>query len=472
METIKTNTIVKKIILYFVGNFSSKVVMVLLIPIYAFFITPSDLGSFDYAQTIMNILAPIIFLDIWDAILKFSISKKEINHRNVFTTLLLYVFTTLILALGFTFSLYNLGHFNVNYFGLIVFMIVTYALAQIWQYSARAVQNSIIYVISGIVGSIICLLLVLIFVVWMKMGLIGLYLSYTISQLCIVLIIEIKIQLCGYFSIKYFDFGLLREMLKFSAPMMLNIISLWLISGLSKVIVTNFLGTSANGLYSFANKFAVLVTTFGSIIAMALIEEAYDTDDLNKYTKKFTYIIQQLFKFYFSVVIVAIPLIQIIFELFLVNTDYYTSVYLIPLFLLYAVFTNVATNFGSAFQVTDKTNYIFTTTILGAVVSVSGSLILLNYIGLYGIIFGQLTGGLVMMLARAFFAYKLTGLNIKWIPIIIPSVYVITLSLIRNQIIMFILLIANCIFVMLRNKNEIMNIIKMIQKKCSRRIAC
>ena len=54
--------LLKKTGLYFIGNLASKMMVALLIPIYAFFVKSEELGYFDYTQTIMNILIPIIFL--------------------------------------------------------------------------------------------------------------------------------------------------------------------------------------------------------------------------------------------------------------------------------------------------------------------------------------------------------------------------------------------------------------------------
>lgn len=63
--------LIKKTGLYFIGNLSSKILTFVLVPIYAFYIKSEELGEFDYAQTIMNIIVPICFVAIWEAILKF-----------------------------------------------------------------------------------------------------------------------------------------------------------------------------------------------------------------------------------------------------------------------------------------------------------------------------------------------------------------------------------------------------------------
>ena len=65
--------LLKKIGLYFIGNLASKILSAILIPIYAFYVSSSDLGIFDYSQTLMQIIVPIVYFSIWEAILKYVI---------------------------------------------------------------------------------------------------------------------------------------------------------------------------------------------------------------------------------------------------------------------------------------------------------------------------------------------------------------------------------------------------------------
>lgn len=72
----------KKVGIYFIGMLSSKVLSVLLIPIYAFYVSADVLGYYDYTLTIMSILIPCIYIAIWEAVLRFILSEKdEIEKR-------------------------------------------------------------------------------------------------------------------------------------------------------------------------------------------------------------------------------------------------------------------------------------------------------------------------------------------------------------------------------------------------------
>ncbi len=68
------------------GNFSSKLFGMIIIPIYAKYLTASDLGTFDFQQTIGNLLMPITALAIWEAILRFGLNQSERKTNEVITT--------------------------------------------------------------------------------------------------------------------------------------------------------------------------------------------------------------------------------------------------------------------------------------------------------------------------------------------------------------------------------------------------
>jgi len=464
---MENKSIIKKSAMYFIGIFSSRVLSALLIPFYAFYVATDELGYFDYTQTLMNILIPVAFLAIWEAVLKYVIGETEDhNKRIMITTLNTFIFGMVLVIMAAAYVLHILTKGSIDSLHFIVLMMVTHAVAQIWQYYARALSLNKLYVIAGVIGSICNFVMNLLLIAVLKLGLKGLFLSYILSQASIFFVIEFKIQSIRKYSFRYFRFSMLKRMVSFSAPLVLNLISIWLISGANRVIISNTLGVGQNGLYSFANRFAIIITMLGSIISMALIEEAYTLNDLKEYAESFSRIIQNLFKVYFSLIVLAIPSIQLLYHFFQ-STDFYQSANYVFLLLLNALFSTISTNFGSAFQVTNKTHYVFITTLIGAGVSIGGSLVLLHYFGIYGILAAQLAGSIAMMAARAAYAYKLTGLKVKWSPVVLWFAYSVLLGLLSSRSNIFVLLgliTVNLVSILAANKGEICKIAYSLKK--------
>ena len=120
--------IIKKSAIYLVGNFSSKILMAIIIPIYAFYVQSSDLGYFDYSQTIMYIAVPIAFFSVWEAILKFTIDDKYQKSDIINSAILLSIGACSLITVG---VLVADLIFDIQHLAYIALMFVTYGLVQI-----------------------------------------------------------------------------------------------------------------------------------------------------------------------------------------------------------------------------------------------------------------------------------------------------------------------------------------------------
>ena len=407
------NQFIKKTSIYFIGTLSTKMISVVLVPIYAYFVAVNDLSEYDYFATIASTLSPIAFAAIWEAILKFGI-KNEKDQQSIFSTTVAFtVGISLICIITYPLVALCIGK-SIGVFCVLLF-IVAQGVALIWQFSARALQENRRYVIASIVGSCVLIITDIVLIIFRKLDFWGLSISYILSQFSIAIVIETKIHLLRQFKISCISKKILKQMLSFSLPLVVNNVSLWLYSSGSRVIIKNYIGITENGLYAFASKFSLLISLVSTVISMAIIEEAYSYDTLEEYRDKISSLISIISKAYFGIIALAIPAIYILYSIAFKSTGYYASVDYIFLLLLGALFTALSNNFGSAFQVTDNTKYIFLTTLAGAGVALSLSFALNKPFGVYGVLIGNAVGPLVMMLIRAIYAKRTTGLTINWL---------------------------------------------------------
>ena len=462
--SINKKRILKKSFIYFIGNFSSKLLSTLLLPIYAFFINVSDLGMYDYVQSVLYIVYPVILLVIWESILKYLLQANEHERNNIESTVVTFVGVIIGTLIFIAVCLeYFLRSIDLIWY---LAMLIAISLCFVWQYFARGLADNKIYVVAGIIGSASFVGLNILFNVIFKCELWGLYASFAISQFLIFLTIEIKLKILRRYSIKKYNASLLKEMLLFSSPLVINNISVWLLNSANKILITTKISAEANGLYSFAGRMTIIITFFGAILSMTLIEEAYIMRDLTEYSRKFSIIIQKIFKIYLSITIISIPAIKLLY-LFFKNTVYYVSYKYVFLLFLGSIFCAIGNNFGSAFQVTNRTKYIFITTLVGGIITVGGALLLCDAIGIYGVLFSYVLGSLALMLSRAAFAYKLTGLSINWLPVSLLLVYVVFVGflLYNDNIVVDILsFIFNSMFIFAINFKDISFIFRKLNK--------
>ena len=90
---------VKKTLIYLAGNFSSKIFGMLIIPIYATYLTASQLGNYDYQITIAWMLNPIILLALWEAVLRFGLNAEENELKQVLSTVAIITSGTMFFSL-------------------------------------------------------------------------------------------------------------------------------------------------------------------------------------------------------------------------------------------------------------------------------------------------------------------------------------------------------------------------------------
>ena len=461
------NSIIKKTGIYFIGNFSSKILMAIIIPIYAFYVTSEDLGNFDYAQTLMSIFVPIAFLSVWDAVLKYSIDKKY-NEKEIINNVLVLTGIATIIVWVISFVLCKIG--RLEHFASILLMFLCYGYGQIWQYFARGLGKTKLYVFSGITSTIVNFTLISICVIWLKMGLSGLYIAYIASQLSIVMVIEGKLGLLRQCNFKDCKKKIIIEMICFSAPLTLNTISSWLFNGFSRFIITNKLGAFENGLYAFSNKFAIVITMFGSVITMAVIEEAIISKNNKVDGIKESKSAEELYIAILSLAIIAMPAIALFYE-FISSSEYYSSIVYVPLLLLYAVFSTLASNIGAQFQALEKTQYQFITTIIGSGACAVVSICLIDRYGIYCVVVSQVIGALLMVISRYNLVNKYMAYKFNIPKMIFVTVIYLGLSYICtrcNLTLDIIVLLVSLVLCFMLNKKMLINLFSTVINKLKR----
>ena len=72
-------------IIFAIGSFSSKILVLLLLPIYTSALTKAELGIADLVMQIANFIIPVASLSIADAVIRFGLDKKN-DKSEIFST--------------------------------------------------------------------------------------------------------------------------------------------------------------------------------------------------------------------------------------------------------------------------------------------------------------------------------------------------------------------------------------------------
>ena len=308
-----TSKFIKTSFIYMVGQILVKIISFLLLPIFTSMLSPSDYGYFDVTVATMNVITPIIFLEIPTAFLRFVYDYSlEEDKNKVVTNTFFITFISLLLYLN-TFIVLGFVK-DIKYLPIICFYGISIAINNIYQFLSRGFHHNKTYMLSGVINGLIYASSNILFIVIFKLGIVSLFMSAIIANFIQVFIIELKIRGIKRFNKIYIDYKLIKSMLKFSSPLVVNSISVWCATSLSRIIIASKLGVSTNGYIAIADKFLVAVSMFSSIVALSWQETAFamkSSDDNN--TGKYSLALNMYIKALGCGVLMLIPLTYILF---------------------------------------------------------------------------------------------------------------------------------------------------------------
>lgn len=284
------SSLTKKSIVYGIGNIGTLAINFFLIPLYTFYLTEEDLGLFDLLASTLVIASPLFFANIELSVLRWILANKE-------TLLIKKVLSNaiVIIAVGlsvFSLLFYVIGQFfEITFFNLIYLYFVSNFIYILFKQILRAVYSSWHYVLTELVYVSIILGCFLSFGAEYQLK--AIFISYGIASLSLV----VYLHFLGFY--RNIDFGLVNlkfsgELIRYSFPLSLNAISLWLNNQSNKYIIAMYLTLAANGIYAVAFKFAYVIQILNRIFYMSFQDkmysiyhkkpERYFSDTLKKYT--------------------------------------------------------------------------------------------------------------------------------------------------------------------------------------------
>lgn len=400
----------KNTLIYGIGNIGSKILAYIMVLVYSHYISSEDLGYYDLILTTLSMFAPIISAQIQDAVYRYIIENK-VNNKKIISSAISFLFLTTFFS-EIAFLIFS-AIFKLKYklwISLYIFSLTFYSL---FQEILRGLKKNKIYAAIGIINSILMLVIEMICLIGFNLGVISLLAGNVISMLiCIIIVVFTQNELNEVFKFN-FDTNILKQLLKYSLPLVPNTICWWIVNSSDRYIILLFLGTSANGIYAISNKFPTILTTITSIFHLAWQETALSEYNTDKRDILFSSIFKKYFKLLFSMCLCAIPLTQIVIELF-VGPSYKTAWLYSGFLFLGASFSALSNFLGLGYQISKETNRSILTTIIAAVINLIVNVLFINYIGLFAASFSTFFAYLFLFIIRLKHTKRYFNLKIEW----------------------------------------------------------
>lgn len=395
--------------IFAIGNLGSKLITFFLLPLYTMKLSKSEFGITDLAQTTIQLILPIITLSIYDAVLRFCMDKEEDNTAILSEGFLITLFSSIVMLLSCLILNY---FFYIPYLFYICLLTIVQSFQTLFSQYIKAIGQVKEFAINGIILSFFTALFSIIFLYFFDFKIVGFFSALVISNIFSCIYLVVKGSIFFDIRIKKNRKSNLKKMLSFSVPLIPNSIAWWLTNAVNRYFILYFLGTIANGIFAVANKIPMLLSVLNSIFfqawQMSAIEEYNSKNVKFFYSRTFSIYSQFLFVSTSLILIILKPLIAL-----MVESSYYEAWKYVPLLLLTVLYSSFSGFFGQNYIAAKNTFGIFTTTVVGSLINISGNLLLTAHLGLYGVGLSSAISFFILWIIRIISTKKFVSVDIN-----------------------------------------------------------
>ena len=425
-----------------IGSFSSKILVILLIPIYTNALSKGELGVTDVLTQIANWAIPIASVTIAEAVIRFGLDKAY-DKKGVFTigNIVCLAGLGVFAVIVFVVTLTGVAEKYLGNYGLLLYLyIFMSSMKTLYSTYVRAIEKVKLFAVNGIVTTLFTLLFnVLFFMVFPKdhafFGIGGVFaspvakylLAIILSDFISIVFLIFAARLWEHFDRASWNGDLLRTMLQYSVPLIPAQL-LWLITNSSDTFMTtSIMGENANGVLSAAYKIPNIVATvylmFGQAWNMSAITENDSKDRDEFYSKVFDFNQSLIYILAGGCLLVIQPLTNI-----WIGEEFHDCINYSPILIYSTVFSCFTTFMGSIYIATKKSKRSLFTSFISGVVNVGLNLLLIPRIGLYAPAISTVAAYFTVFIVRAFDSRALIPFRINWRKLIVNNILLVLMT--------------------------------------------
>ena len=421
----KKKELAKNTIIIFAGKVCTQLISFLLLPLYTSYLVTEEYGFVDLITTYVTLIVPIITMELEMSVFRYLVDcRKDKNEtKRVYSNNFIILLASLaVFIVGY---LIVTCFWKFDYRFLILFDIVICTFSGNFLQIARGVGRTIDYAISCIITGVSTILFNILLIVVFKLG-----------------------------AFKK-DKSLIKDMYKYSIPLVPNGISWWIVNVSDRTIVTAILGTAANGIYAVSNKFPTILSSLLGIFNLSWSESAalhINSPDRDKF---FSDVCNTITKLFTCLGVGMIACMPFVFPL-LVNKSYDDAYYYIPILVLGAVFNVIICLYSAVYIAKKMTKQVAMTSVIGAIINIVVNIGLIHFIGLYAAAVSTAVSYLVMMVYRHYDLKKYMNITYErglLIKTILIFVFAIIIYYQRNLYLDILSFVVVVIYSVLMNKD-------------------
>lgn len=464
----KESNFLKNTTIIVIGKICTQCISFFLLPLYTAVLSTEEYGVVDLLNTYITLLLPIFSIQMEQGFFRFLVDVRDDEEKknNIFSTAfwgltVSSLIGSLVLA-GITLL------FKLPYAVFLISNILVTCYSSNMLGASRGLGLYGIYSFGSFLIAGSTIVFNILFIVHFKLGATGMLLAYFCANLLGAIFCFFNLHGQSILSKGKFSLAVYKDILKYTAPLIPNTISWWLINASDRTIVSGFLGVAANGIYSVANKFSGVYITIYSLFNMTLTENVilYSKSDDDK--KFLASIMNGYIRFFSCIGLGIVACMPFVFD-FMVNDQFSDSYFQIPILIVASIF-NVFVGLCTTIYVAQKaSSAIAKFALISAVINVATNICMIHKIGLYAASISTCIAYICttfMMIWDLRQANKMVKVDIKFlIRFAIVLLWTVIIYYWGTTILKVITLMVVCIFSLLSVKKYFSVALNIIRKK-------
>lgn len=382
MKENKYKRLFSNTLIFTVGKFVSKLIVIFMLPFYTSYLTSAEYSTADLITNLCNLLIPMACLGVSEGIFR-GAAARNVDKESFFTNgaLLMVIGGAIFLALSPLLSLFD---YFTDYIWLIILYVLASNIHSVCSQYVCAIGKTKLFAGQGVLNTMLTVLLNILFLVGFDMGIEGYVLSIVLADFLSTLFLVFTARLYLAFIPKKIDKAILKDLLRFCLPLIPSTVFWWITGVSDRYMVAYFCSDEMNGLYAAAYKIPTLLTYIVVIFNDAWKLSAVAESDNREECAKF---FSGVFKYYIAVMFVGGGVLSVgaqIFAKILFAESYFAAWTFIPILSAATVFTALDTFLGSAYFTVKRTGMSLSTSLVGAVLNIALNILLIPSDGILG----------------------------------------------------------------------------------------
>lgn len=425
-------------IVFAIGSFGSKILLILLNKLYTHNIAPTDNSTKSLLENTANFIIPIVTLSIAEAVIRYGLDR-EYDKREVFTSACLVEAAGMGILLLLS-PLLGLLPYSDGYVLYLLLYIAASSFRQLSSQFVRARGMVRLFALDGILATLTLFVFNILFISVLHWGVAGFMLSVILSDFCSGVFLWITAKLWKFFHVRFYNPEITRVMLRFSIPMIPTAV-LWIITGFSDRLFVRYMdgfavstdvGADAAGIYDAASKVPNLISMVSTIFFqawnMSAIAENNSKDRSSFYYRIFSAYQSMMFLAAAFMITLVRPLSMLVIDTS-IHPEYAAAYQYTPILIIAVLMMSFNQFLSSIYTATQKTTHSFWTSLAAAATNLTLNVLLIYWFGVQGAVVATFASYFVCYLIRIVDTRRLIPFKVHHLRFVLNLVILFAMSI-------------------------------------------